>query len=69
MGRVTEEFCDRCGEKLDGHARTWIRKRDYKTCLMVAGHIDETNDFEWDLCPDCAKSLNAWLHREVEMRG
>lgn len=67
MGRVTEEFCDRCGAKLDGLARTWIRKRDYKTRLMVAGTL--TRDFEWDLCPDCAKSLDEWLHREVEIRG
>ena len=69
MGRVTEEFCDRCGAKLDSHARAWFRQRDYKTCLRVGGHIEVTNDFEWDLCPECAKSLNAWAHREVEMRG
>lgn len=66
MGRVTQEFCDRCGAKLDNHATTWIRKKDYKTCLMVAGHVDITNDFEWDLCPICAKSLYVWLRNKED---
>jgi len=66
MGRVTQEFCDRCGAKLDNHATTWIKTKDYKTCLMVAGHLDEINDFEWDLCPDCAKSLDEWLHNKED---
>lgn len=69
MGRVTEEFCDRCGKKIVECGKVWFRAEAYKTLLTIWGLSKAEDAIEWDLCQECAKSLNEWLHREVEMRG
>ena len=50
----TNYSCDRCGAKSDEDAYGWAD--------MLLEQVDDDQRVGHDICPDCRKSLEAWLH-------